>query len=146
MLERFGELRVFRRVPCGESRDASRGFGVIVVEEQSFAVAARGKETRVGAQDFAIELLRREVASHIRAKRPHRMRQGGNAEPRMKFLGHGAASNNFAAFEHHGLESALRQVIRGDQGVVPSAYDRDLLPDRHALNSPAPRRLLFSTP
>ena len=49
----------------------------------------------------------------------------------MKFLGDRAAAHDFAALQHHGLESAFRQVIRGDQRVVTTANEHYFLSDRH---------------
>ena len=107
-VQRGGELRVFCGVFRGEARDAAGGLGVIVIKKQRVAGSERGREdARVGAQNFAIEFFDGQVASHVFAQRAERVRQRRGAKAGMKFFGDGAAADNFAAFEHQGLNPPL---------------------------------------
>src|SRR5215470_14790302 len=49
----------------------------------------------------------------------------------MKLFGHCAAAHHLTAFQHHWLESALRQIKRGDQPIVAAANDQHFLSERH---------------
>src|SRR6266478_705094 len=114
MIEGFREERVLGGVFRGEASDAGGGFGVAVVEEKRVAVGSGGEDTRIGAQDLAIEFLELEVAGDVSAKRAEGVREIGRAEARMKFLSDGAAADYFAALEKERLEPALREIERGD--------------------------------
>src|ERR1700676_2729630 len=59
------------------------------------------------------------------------MGKSGNAESRMKFFGDCAAAHHLTALQHYGLESAFRQVKRGDQRIVTAADENHLLSDGH---------------
>ena len=49
----------------------------------------------------------------------------------MKFFGDGAATDDFAALKHEGLESALGKIKRGDECIVAAADKNYALSDRH---------------
>ena len=46
---------------------------------------------------------------------------------RIDLLSHATATENFAPFEHHGLEPGARQIEGGRQTVVPTANDDDIV-------------------
>src|SRR5260370_39870081 len=74
MLERLGELSIFRGVFGGEARDAARGFGVVVVEEEGFAVRRGSEEARIGVQEVALEFFELHDRSTIGTAAPDRLR------------------------------------------------------------------------
>src|SRR6266404_9675668 len=49
----------------------------------------------------------------------------------MKFLRHRAAAHHLAPFQHHRLESALRQIKCGNQSVVSATDHHYFLPQWH---------------
>ena len=51
----------------------------------------------------------------------------------MKFFGDGRAANNRAAFEDEGPETFLREIKRGDEGIVPGTENHDVALDGHYL-------------
>src|SRR6202021_1394061 len=55
------------------------------------------------------------------------------AESGMKFFSDGRAANNRAAFEDEGPEALLREIERGDEGIVPGAENHDIALDGHYL-------------
>ena len=59
------------------------------------------------------------------------MRQSRNAKTGMKFLSDRAATDDFAALENEGLESAFSEIKRGDECVVAATDEHDVLSDRH---------------
>jgi len=99
MFERFGELSVLSGVFRGEACDAAGGFGVVVVEEEGFAIGRRSEETRVGMHDVALEFFELHVRGDIGAKGADGVGERGGAEAGMKFFGDGAAADEFAALE-----------------------------------------------
>ncbi len=52
-------------------------------------------------------------------------------EAGMKFLGDGATTDHFAAFEHEGLETALGEIESGDKSVVTAADENYALSEGH---------------
>jgi hypothetical protein len=72
-----------------------------------------------------------QIAGNVGAKRANGVRKCGSAEAGMKFLGDGAATNHFAAFENERLETALGEIERGDESVVAAADESYALSDGH---------------
>ena len=68
-------------------------------------------------------LVEAQVARDVGTKRADGVRKRGSAKAGMKFLGDGAAANDFAAFENERLEAAFREIERGDECVVTAADD-----------------------
>ena len=131
MLERLGELGVFRSVFGGEARDATRGFGVVVVEEEGLAVWRGSEEARIGMQQVALEFFELHVRSDVGSKRPDGVRECGGAKAGMKFFGDGAAADEFAALKDQGLETTFGEVERGDERIVTAADEDYTLSDGH---------------
>jgi hypothetical protein len=98
-----------------KSCDSFRGG---VVKEQAAAIGRRSKDARLRLDDVEIEFVELKVASNVRAERAEGVRERGGFEAGMKFLGDRAAPEDFAPFEHCGLEAALGQIKCGDQCVV----------------------------
>ena len=82
-------------------------------------------------KDAELETLQPHLSCEVRAQRPQRVRQRRSFKSRVKLFGDRAATDDFTAFQHHRLESALRQIIRGDQRVVASANKNYFLSDGH---------------
>ena len=61
------------------------------------------------------------------------MGKGGTAEAGVKFFGDGCTTNNRAAFENEGPKTFLREIERGDEGIVPGAENHDIALDGHYL-------------
>ncbi len=131
ILERFGELDVFRGVFRREARDAAGGLGVAVVEGEGFAVGRWREEARIGMHEVALVFFGLHVRGDIGAERTDSVRERGGAEARMKFLGDGAAADEFAAFEDQRLEATFGEVEGGDEGVVTAADEDYALSDGH---------------
>src|SRR5689334_18309434 len=99
MLESLGELGVFRGVFHRKTCDATGSFGVIVMEEERFAVGRRSEQARIRVQHVALVFLELHVCGDVRAKRADGVRESGCAEAGMKFFSDGAAANEFAALK-----------------------------------------------
>src|SRR6266403_2794117 len=132
MLESLRELGIFRGVFGGEAGDAAGGFGVIVVEEERFAIDRRGEEAGVGMQHVTVVFLKLHVGRDVGAQRADGVRESGGAEAGMEFLSDGAAADEFAALENERLEAALGEIESGDERVVTTANENYALSDRHA--------------
>src|SRR5258706_1328109 len=131
MLESFRELRIFCGVFGGEAGDAAGGFGVVVVEEERFAIGRGSEEAGVGMHHVALEFLELHVRGDICAQRTDGVGERGGAEAGMEFFGDGAAADEFAALENEGLEAAFGEVEGGDERVVTAADDYYALSDGH---------------
>ena len=132
MLERLGELSIFRGVFGGEARDAARGFGVVVVEEEGFAVWRGSEEARIGMQEVALEFFELHVRSNIGTEGADGVREGGGSKAGMKFFGDGAAAYEFAALEDQRPEAAFGEVEGGDERIVTTADEDYTLTDGHS--------------
>src|ERR1700746_2804162 len=117
MLERLGELSIFGGVFGGETRDAAGGFGVVVIEEEGFAVRGGSEEARIGGQEGAVEFCDLHVASNIGTEGPDGVRERGGSKAGMKFFGDGATADEFAALEDQRPEAAFGEVEGGDDRI-----------------------------
>src|ERR1700680_3881761 len=131
MLKSVRELGIFRGVFGGKASDAAGGFGVIVVEEEGFAVGRGSEEAGVGMHHVALEFLELHVGRDIGAKGADGMRERGGAEAGMEFFGDGAATDEFAALENERLETAFGEIEGGDERVVTATDDDYTLSDGH---------------
>ncbi len=129
--EGLGEFCVVGSVFRGKACDAAGGFGVIVVEKERAVVGARREDARIGIEDLQILLVEAHVASDVGAERADGVRERGSAIAGVKLFGDGAATDNFAAFENDGFESAFREIESGDECVVSAADDDYALSDGH---------------
>src|SRR5438477_11851535 len=59
------------------------------------------------------------------------MCQRRSKKSRMKLFRYRATAHHLAAFQHHRFESALGQIKRGDQSIVPAADDHYFLSQGH---------------
>src|SRR6266849_3454850 len=132
MLERLGELSIFRGVFGGEARDAAGGLGVVVVEEEGFAVRRGSEEARIGMQEVALEFFELHVRSNIGAEGPDGVREGGSSKAGMEFFGDGAAADKFAALEDQRPEATFGEVEGGDERIVTTADEDYTLTDGHS--------------
>ena len=89
----------WRRQLGGETRDASGGFGVIVVKGGLCRRAWGQEEARVGMRHVALVFFELHVGSDVGAQRPDGVGERGGAESGMKFFGDGAAANEFATLK-----------------------------------------------
>src|ERR1700740_3794066 len=117
MLERLGELSIFGGVLGGEARDAAGGFGVVVVEEEGFAVRGGSEEARIGVQEVALEFFDLHVRSNIGTEGADGVRERGGSKAGMKFFGDGATADEFAALEDQRPEAAFGEVEGGDEAL-----------------------------
>ena len=99
MLDGFREFRILCGVFGGETSDAAGGFGVIVVEEERFAVVRGSKEARIGMGHVALKFFELHVRGDIGTKRADGVGERGSAKTGVKFLGDGTAADEFAALE-----------------------------------------------
>jgi hypothetical protein len=79
----------------------------------------------------ALKFLEPHVRSDIGAERADRVGERGGAKARMKFFGDGAATDEFAAFENQGLETAFGEVEGGYERVVTAADEDYSLSEGH---------------
>ena len=56
----------------------------------------------------------------------------GGLEAGIKFLGHGATADHFAAFQDERVETTLGKIESSDKGVVTAADKNHALSERHA--------------
>src|SRR5580704_6819663 len=131
MVERFGELRVFRGVFFGVASNFGGRLGVVVVEEQRLAVGRGSEDSRIGSKNFAIEFVKLEVAGDVGAKRANGVRKSGSVEAGIKFLGDGSAADHFTPLENERFETTLRKIARGDERVVAATDKSYALSDGH---------------
>src|SRR6266704_2111925 len=139
MIESVREFNVFDGILGGNTRNTASGLGVIVPEEKRVAIGCGGKYARAGIEYFAIEFFNLHVARDLYAKRAEGMGECGSFEAGIKFLGDGAATDHFAAFEDEWLETTLGEIEGGDESVVAAADENYALSERHG-QSPASER------
>jgi|SRR6266404_1892342 len=118
MLEGFRQFRIFCGVFGGETCDATGGFGVIVIEEERFAIGRGSKDARVGMQHVTLISLELHICGDVSAQRTDGVRESGCAKAGMEFFGNGAAADELAALENEGLETAFGEIEGGDERVV----------------------------
>src|SRR5882762_5340341 len=131
MLKSFGELGIFCSIFGRETSDATGGFGVIVVEEERFAIGRGSEEARVGMQHVALISFELHICSDVSAQRTDGVGESGGAEAGMKFFGNGAAADELAAFQDERLEAAFGEIERGDERVVTTTDEDYTLSDGH---------------
>jgi len=83
-------------------------------------------------QQFAAEFLRLHITQDISAQRTDGVRQGRHAKSRIKFLRDCAAAHDLALLQHQRFKSALGQIKRRDQRVMPTTNHGNFLSDGHA--------------
>src|SRR5215469_3778524 len=111
--------------------DIRRGSCGVVIEKQRLAVRCWSKDSGIRTEKLAAKSVELHVAPDIGAQGPHGVRQDRSAEAGIKLLGDRPTANQFTAFEHERLESALGQVKSGNQRVVTAANQNDALSQRH---------------
>ena len=121
MLKSFGELGIFCSIFGRETSDATGGFGVIVVEEERFAIGRGSKDARVGMQHVTLISLELHICGDVSAQRTDGVRESGCAKAGMEFFGNGAAADELAALENEGLETAFGEIEGGDERIVTAA-------------------------
>ncbi len=131
MIESVRKFKVFGGILGGKTRDAAGGFGIVIPKKKRLAIGRRGEDTRAGIEDFATQLFDLHVPRDFCAKRAKGMGKRGGLEAGMKFLGDGATTDHFAAFEDEGLEATFGEIKSGDESVVTAADKNHALSKRH---------------
>ena len=131
MIERLCELRVPGGVFFGVAGNFGGSFGVVVIEEKRFTIGRGSEDAGIGSKNLAIAFMKLEVPGNVRAKRADGVGKSGSSETVVKFLGDGASADHFASFKYERLESALCEIERGDESVVPAADKSYALSDGH---------------
>src|SRR5260370_562964 len=137
MIESIREFNVFDGILGGNARNAASGLGVIVPEEKRVAIGCGGEYARAGIEYFALEFFNLHVARDLCAKRAEGMGERGGFEAGIKFLGDGAATDHFAAFEDEWLENTLGAIEGGHKSILEAADENYTLAQRDYGQTPS---------
>ena len=126
---------VFRqrlRVPGRELRHLAMGHFLVGPQQERATVGKWGEGRWAPGQHGKAMTFQFEIPDDLRAQEAVDVRRGRHLEPGPQLLGGTGAAQNLAAFEDHNLKAGPGGIGRGDESVVPTADNDQVVRSRHA--------------